>query len=321
MNKIKAAIIEDEVPAARLLHEMIQSLRPDWEVMILPGTIEESVEWFHVNPHPELLFLDIQLTDGNSFMLIEQARPDSMIVFTTAYDEYAVRAFAVNSIDYLLKPIHQERLLQTIERFESLTEKYIRDFNRESRILEVLESLSDTQKLPVVENKKYRTRFLISSGNKLFTLSVVSVYHPSGTSGDERQAFKMGWLEDFQKYVMELQKSRPNLILCGDYNICHEPIDIHDPVRNATNSGFLPEEREWMTRFLSAGYVDSFRTLCPEKQEYTWWSYRFNSRAKNKGWRIDYCMVSEPVRPLLKRAYILNEAVHSDHCPMALEIL
>ena len=79
MNKIKAAIIEDEVPAARLLHEMIQSLRPDWEVMILPGTIEESVEWFHVNPHPELLFLDIQLTDGNSFMLIEQARPDSMI--------------------------------------------------------------------------------------------------------------------------------------------------------------------------------------------------------------------------------------------------
>ena len=151
MNKIKAAIIEDEVPAARLLHEMIQSLRPDWEVMILPGTIEESVEWFRVNPHPELLFLDIQLTDGNSFMLIEQARPDSMIVFTTAYDEYAVRAF------------------------ESLTEKYIRDFNRESRILEVLESLSDTQKLPVVENKKYRTRFLISSGNKLFTLAVSDV--------------------------------------------------------------------------------------------------------------------------------------------------
>ena len=106
-------------------------------------------------------------------------------------------------------------------------------------------------------------------------LSVVSVYHPSGTSGDERQ------------YVTELQKSRPNLILCGDYNICHEAIDIHDPVRNATNSGFLPEEREWMTRFLSAGFVDSFRTLYPEKQEYTWWSYRFNSRAKNKGWRID----------------------------------
>ena len=98
-------------------------------------------------------------------------------------------------------------------------------------------------------------------------LSVVSVYHPSGTSGDERQAFKMVWLEAFQKYVTELRKSRPNLILCGDYNICHEPIDIHDPVRNATNSGFLPEEREWMTRFLSAGFIDSFRTLYPQKQE------------------------------------------------------
>ena len=175
MNKIKVAIIEDEVPAARLLHEMIQSLRPDWEVMILPGTIEESVEWFRTNPHPELLFLDIQLTDGNSFMLIEQARPDSMIVFTTAYDEYAVRAFTVNSIDYLLKPIHQERLLQTIERFENLTEKYIHDFNRESRLLEVLESLSDIQRLPGIENKRYRTRFLISSGNKLFTLAVSDV--------------------------------------------------------------------------------------------------------------------------------------------------
>lgn len=175
MNKIKVAIIEDEVPAARLLHEMIQSLRPDWEVMILSGTIEESVEWFRTNPHPELLFLDIQLTDGNSFMLIEQARPDSMIVFTTAYDEYAVRAFTVNSIDYLLKPIHQERLLQTIERFENLTEKYIHDFNRESRLLEVLESLSDIQRLPGIENKRYRTRFLISSGNKLFTLAVSDV--------------------------------------------------------------------------------------------------------------------------------------------------
>lgn len=151
-------------------------------------------------------------------------------------------------------------------------------------------------------------------------LSIVSVYHPSGTSGDERQSFKMGWLEKFQDYVVELRKSRPNLILCGDYNICHEAIDIHDPVRNATNSGFLPEEREWMTRFLNAGFVDSFRFLHPDKQEYTWWSYRFNSRAKNKGWRIDYCMVTEGVRPLLKDARILNDAVHSDHCPMLLEI-
>lgn len=151
-------------------------------------------------------------------------------------------------------------------------------------------------------------------------LSVVSVYHPSGTSGDERQAFKMEWLEDFQNYVVELQKTRSKLILCGDYNICHEPIDIHDPVRNATNSGFLPEEREWMTRFLDAGFIDTFRYLNPDKQQYTWWSYRFNARRNNKGWRIDYCMVSEPVKPLLEDAYILGDAVHSDHCPAVLVI-
>lgn len=151
-------------------------------------------------------------------------------------------------------------------------------------------------------------------------LSIVSVYHPSGTSGEERQAFKMEWLEAFQKYVVELRKVRPNLILCGDYNICHEPIDIHDPIRNATNSGFLPEEREWMTRFLSAGFIDTFRLLYPDKQEYTWWSYRFNSRSKNKGWRIDYCMTSESLRSVLKYARIQNEAIHSDHCPMMLEI-
>ena len=134
MNKIKAAIIEDEIPAARLLRDTLLSLRPDWEVQLLPGNIEEAVEWFGQHPHPDILFLDIQLTDGNSFLFIEQAHPESMIVFTTAYDEYAVRAFSVNSIDYLLKPIHEDRLMQTIQRFEGLTKNYIHDFNQESRI-------------------------------------------------------------------------------------------------------------------------------------------------------------------------------------------
>ncbi|GHV47347.1 exodeoxyribonuclease [Bacteroidia bacterium] len=151
-------------------------------------------------------------------------------------------------------------------------------------------------------------------------LSIVSVYHPSGTSGDERQDFKMLWLEDFRKYVVELQKSRPNLILCGDYNICHEPVDIHDPVRNAKNSGFLPEEREWMTRFLSEGFVDTFRYMHPGKQQYTWWSYRFNARTNNKGWRIDYCMASEAMKPRISDAFILNDAQHSDHCPAVVVI-
>lgn len=168
-----------------------------------------------------------------------------------------------------------------------------------------------------IEKYDYEGRFIrVDFGD----VSVVSVYHPSGTSGDERQAFKMAWLEDFQSYVTDLQKLRPKLILCGDYNICHEAIDIHDPVRNATNSGFLPEEREWMTRFLSAGFTDTFRFLNPDKKTYTWWSYRFNARTNNKGWRIDYCMVSEPVKPLLQGAYILNDAIHSDHCPAVLEI-
>lgn len=151
-------------------------------------------------------------------------------------------------------------------------------------------------------------------------ISVVSVYHPSGTSGEERQAFKMTWLERFQEYVNELRKSHPNLILCGDYNICHEPIDIHDPIRNAKNSGFLPEEREWMSRFLADGYIDTFREQHPDLVLYSWWSYRFQARSRNKGWRIDYCMITDNMRDRIEKTDILNEAVHSDHCPVMLTI-
>lgn len=152
-------------------------------------------------------------------------------------------------------------------------------------------------------------------------LSVISVYHPSGTTGDIRQAFKMTWLEEFQKYVLELRKSRPKLVLCGDYNICHRPIDIHDPVRNANSSGFLPEEREWMSRFLEEGFIDSFRYFHQEEPDhYTWWSFRANARNNNKGWRIDYCMVTPGLVPQLKDAYILPGVKHSDHCPAVVEI-
>ena len=150
--------------------------------------------------------------------------------------------------------------------------------------------------------------------------SVVSVYHPSGSSGEERQAFKMQWLEDFYNYVHELKKERPRLVISGDYNICHQPIDIHDPVRNATVSGFLPEEREWVTRFLESGFTDSFRYFNQEPHNYSWWSYRANARAKNLGWRIDYNMVSNPLKESMKRALILPEAKHSDHCPVLLDI-
>ena len=151
-------------------------------------------------------------------------------------------------------------------------------------------------------------------------ISVVSVYFPSGSSGDERQAFKIQWLADFQKYINKLKKSRPNLILSGDYNICHEAIDIHDPIRNAKVSGFLPEERKWMTQFLNSGFTDSFRYFNNEPNNYTWWSYRANARARNLGWRIDYEMISNPIANKMKRAIILPEAKHSDHCPVLLEI-
>jgi exodeoxyribonuclease-3 len=147
------------------------------------------------------------------------------------------------------------------------------------------------------------------------------VYHPSGSSGDERQAFKMQWLNDFQDYVLELKKSRPNLILSGDYNICHKPIDIHDPVRNATSSGFLPEEREWIDGFMKKGFIDTFRSFNTEPHQYTWWSYRANAREKNLGWRIDYHLASMALEPILKRSVILPSAKHSDHCPVLLEII
>lgn len=151
-------------------------------------------------------------------------------------------------------------------------------------------------------------------------VSIVSVYHPSGSSGDERQDFKMQWLADFQSYITQLKKERPKLILCGDYNICHKPIDIHDPIRNAKVSGFLPEERDWMSSFLSSGFIDSFRHLNPEPHQYSWWSYRANARANNKGWRIDYNMVSEPLADKIQRVAILSQAMHSDHCPVLLEM-
>ena len=151
-------------------------------------------------------------------------------------------------------------------------------------------------------------------------LSIVSVYHPSGSSGEIRQTFKMEWLADFQNYVSELRKERPQLIICGDYNICHEAIDIHDPVRNKKSSGFLPEEREWMTGFLNTGFIDSFRHLNKEPHHYTWWSYRANARANNKGWRIDYNMVTENLKDRIAAVDIHTEAFQSDHCPLILEM-
>lgn len=150
--------------------------------------------------------------------------------------------------------------------------------------------------------------------------SVLNVYMPSGSSGDLRQSFKMQWLDYFLSYVTQLRQEIPNLVICGDYNICHQAIDIHNPKSNANSSGFLPEERSWFTNFLSQGYVDSFRHLNPEPHNYTWWSYRAGARNKNLGWRIDYAIVTDNLKDRLKRAAILPEAKHSDHCPVLVEI-
>lgn len=147
-------------------------------------------------------------------------------------------------------------------------------------------------------------------------ISVISVYHPSGSSGEHRLGFKLQWLEDFLGYVQKLKQTRPRLIISGDYNICHKPIDIHDPVRNANVSGFLPEEREWMDRFLDAGFIDSFRRFNKEPHQYSWWSFRANARQRNLGWRIDYNMVSGKLEDKLSGAGIMPEIKHSDHCPV-----
>jgi len=149
-------------------------------------------------------------------------------------------------------------------------------------------------------------------------VSVMSMYLPSGTNM-ERLEFKFNYMDEIHEYLNNLRKSIPNLVVCGDYNICHEEIDIHNPkMKNV--SGFLPEERQWLGGFIESGFIDSFRYLNNDLQQYSWWSYRANARANNKGWRLDYAMVAKPLQENIKRAVILSEAEHSDHCPILVEI-
>ena len=150
--------------------------------------------------------------------------------------------------------------------------------------------------------------------------SVLSVYFPSGSSGEKRQEFKFMFLDYFQNYISKLKKSIPNLIICGDFNICHKEIDIHNPKRNKNTSGFLIEERNWVTNFLNSGFIDSFRFFHLDSDKYTWWSYRARARQKNLGWRIDYNMVSKSLENCIFSARILSDVIHSDHCPISLEI-
>jgi exodeoxyribonuclease-3 len=146
--------------------------------------------------------------------------------------------------------------------------------------------------------------------------SVMSVYMPSGSSG--RQAFKMEFLADFLPYCEKLLLENPNLIVAGDYNIAHDEIDVHAPKRLKNTSGFLPEERAWLTTFFNDFFTDSFRHINPEQQTYSWWSYRAASRERNKGWRLDYLAIGKKMEHRLQNAEILTEVKHSDHCPVSL---
>tara|TARA_B100001778_G_scaffold227122_1_gene188638 strand:- start:1190 stop:1951 length:762 start_codon:yes stop_codon:yes gene_type:complete len=150
-------------------------------------------------------------------------------------------------------------------------------------------------------------------------LSIISLYLPSGTNID-RLEYKFKFMKDFKEYIDDLKIRYPKLIICGDYNICHKEIDIHDPIRNKNVSGFLPEERQWLDKFINSGFIDSFRHLNSEPHNYSWWSYRANSRVNNKGWRIDYALVSESLKKNINNSFILNSVKHSDHCPVGVDI-
>ena len=151
-------------------------------------------------------------------------------------------------------------------------------------------------------------------------LLLLNSYFPSGTTGGVRQEFKMRYLEDFLALAGKLVRQSAPILVTGDFNICHKPIDINSPERHAGVSGFLPEEREWMDRFEATGFADTFRIFSDAPRQYTWWSFRSGARERNMGWRIDYFWCSAALKPRITSAEIYPDAIHSDHCPVACEV-
>lgn len=148
-----------------------------------------------------------------------------------------------------------------------------------------------------------------------------NIYFPNGQSGDDRLSRKMEFYDKFLAYINELTKQGKGVIFCGDVNTAHREIDLKNPKSNAKTSGFLPEERAWIDRVLESGFIDTFRFIHGDVSDaYSWWSYRFNARAKNVGWRIDYFFISQNLKSRLKDAFILSDITGSDHCPVGIEI-
>ncbi|WP_185868661.1 exodeoxyribonuclease III [Blattabacterium cuenoti] len=151
-------------------------------------------------------------------------------------------------------------------------------------------------------------------------ISIINIYLPSGSNMEKRLSFKFFFMKKFFSYIKKLKKNMKNILICGDFNICYSDIDIHDPENNQNISGFLPQERKWIENLVRLGFIDSFRFYVKTRNHYSWWNYRFNARKKNKGWRIDYIMVSHILEKYMKNAYLLPEIYYSDHCPMVLEL-
>ncbi|WP_185865183.1 exodeoxyribonuclease III [Blattabacterium cuenoti] len=151
-------------------------------------------------------------------------------------------------------------------------------------------------------------------------ISIINIYIPSGNDMKNRLKFKFFFMKKFFSYIKKIKNKSKNLIICGDYNICHNNIDIHDPIKNQGLSGFLIEERQWMSNLLKLGFIDSFRSYIKSGNHYSWWSYRYNSKKNNKGWRIDYAIISKSLEKRMKNSYLMPDIIYSDHCPVVLEI-
>ena len=148
-----------------------------------------------------------------------------------------------------------------------------------------------------------------------------NIYFPNGQQGDDRLEHKMAFYDSFLNYIKELNASGLEVIFCGDVNTAHREIDLKNPKANAKTSGFLPVERAWIDRVIEAGFIDTFRYIHGDiESAYSWWSYRFNARAKNVGWRIDYFFVSKWLKDILKDAFILSDIAGSDHAPVGIDI-